>query len=595
MSLVATTNNPRNSILVPYDRRKSQGSRNIITAVNIASNGNPSNNSGRKSSVGFRRRSSLVDHKSTGAAGGGRPDPRNIKDKTFQTQCIHALVQFLLEQGYNQSISPKILTAPSSKDFFLIFQFLINQLDANFQYIQQKPEEDCPAIFKTLKYPVAVSKRSLLSVGSPHTWPALLAALAWLVELLNYYKKWVELRESEEEDDAKIFFQYLTNAYKSFLAGEDSFTILEQDLEQKYAQRNKALMEETRQFEERAQRCRDEVQCLKNAPTRLATLQQKKQILDRDSEKFAQLISTLESHKQQQEKKLQQARQILASAEAELETALKEKAALEKKLQQQEMNHVDVERIKQEIAQLDESLRTVQKQQEELKRDIWTKEIAVTKAFEEADQKVKEYNSKAISLSLIPNTTKQANGVDFSLKFQPHDPERMLSKPVKSEIKPKLKAYLNTLRTNLEATMKQELDLSDKRDKLQDEYSEKCTLNKDIQNKLASLDVLYNTKKEKSEEEMRQAESEIQTIVNETNNMKASIQEAIKQSNAQLEHTQKQLESLKQKFAQEISEQKASIGFAMEMLATHKNYVEERLRNFHLYLQQQWSGLQISN
>jgi 16S rRNA G1207 methylase RsmC len=48
--------------------------------------------------------------------------------------------------------------------------------------------------------------------------------------------------------------------------------------------------------------------------TRLATLQQKKQILDKDSEKFVQLISSLESHKQQQEKKLQQARQILASA-----------------------------------------------------------------------------------------------------------------------------------------------------------------------------------------------------------------------------------------------------------------------------------------
>jgi 16S rRNA G1207 methylase RsmC len=48
--------------------------------------------------------------------------------------------------------------------------------------------------------------------------------------------------------------------------------------------------------------------------TRLATLQQKKQILDKDSEKFVQLISSLESHKQQQEKKLQQARQILSSA-----------------------------------------------------------------------------------------------------------------------------------------------------------------------------------------------------------------------------------------------------------------------------------------
>jgi SMC interacting uncharacterized protein involved in chromosome segregation len=100
----------------------------------------------------------------------------------------------------------------------------------------------------------------------------------------------------------------------------------------------------------------------------------------------------------------------------------------------------------------------------------------------QADRKVKEYNSKATNLSLIPSTTKQANGIDFSLKFQ-HDTERMLSNSIKTEIKPKLKAYLNTLRTNVETAMKQELDLSDKCDKLQDEYSEKCSVNKDIQNK----------------------------------------------------------------------------------------------------------------
>jgi SMC interacting uncharacterized protein involved in chromosome segregation len=52
--------------------------------------------------------------------------------------------------------------------------------------------------------------------------------------VLQYYKKWIELRESEEEDDAKIFFEYLTSAYKSFLEGEDNFTPFEQELEQKY-------------------------------------------------------------------------------------------------------------------------------------------------------------------------------------------------------------------------------------------------------------------------------------------------------------------------------------------------------------------------
>jgi hypothetical protein len=55
------------------------------------------------------------------------------------------------------------------------------------------------------------------------------------------------------------------------------------------------------------------------------------------------------------------------------------------------------------------------------------------------------------------------------------------------------------------------------------------------------------------------------------------------------------LESTKQKFAQEKEDTKAGIVFAVELLTNHKNYVEERLKNFHLSLQQQWNELQVSS
>jgi hypothetical protein len=37
--------------------------------------------------------------------------------------------------------------------------------------------------------PMQISKSALFAVGSPHSWPAVLAALTWLVELLNYNGK----------------------------------------------------------------------------------------------------------------------------------------------------------------------------------------------------------------------------------------------------------------------------------------------------------------------------------------------------------------------------------------------------------------------
>ena len=37
--------------------------------------------------------------------------------------------------------------------------------------------------------PLQISKSALFAVGSPHSWPAVLAALTWLVELHNYNDK----------------------------------------------------------------------------------------------------------------------------------------------------------------------------------------------------------------------------------------------------------------------------------------------------------------------------------------------------------------------------------------------------------------------
>ena len=60
-----------------------------------------------------------------------------------------------------------------------------------------KVEDDIPALYKRLRYPFQISKSALFAVGSPHTWPGLLAALAWLVELLSYSDKAVSPAPSQ--------------------------------------------------------------------------------------------------------------------------------------------------------------------------------------------------------------------------------------------------------------------------------------------------------------------------------------------------------------------------------------------------------------
>lgn len=82
-----------------------------------------------------------------------------------------------------------MLTSPTTKDFNNVMLFLLRQLDPTAAKGPVKMEEEVPALYKRLRYPFQISKSNLTAVGSPHTWPSILAALTWLVELLNYQEQ----------------------------------------------------------------------------------------------------------------------------------------------------------------------------------------------------------------------------------------------------------------------------------------------------------------------------------------------------------------------------------------------------------------------
>ncbi len=151
-------------------------------APKAASNSQP--NSRLSTLSGLHRRSSTYGKKTTGP----KQDPRPVSDKAYQHDCIRQLIEYLSTHGYEHPVSPKTLTSPMSKDVFSIVQFLMRQVDPNMKPLG-KMEEDVPQLFKHLKYPFQISKSALFAVGSPHTWPGLLAAMNWVVELLNYAEK----------------------------------------------------------------------------------------------------------------------------------------------------------------------------------------------------------------------------------------------------------------------------------------------------------------------------------------------------------------------------------------------------------------------
>ena len=209
-------------------------------------------NFGRFAFSNFTRRSSVYGKQSIGAGGAASAqsssigkDPRPVREKSFQLNCIKNLIGFLTRSGYDKPISQKILTAPSTKDFQLIFKFLYHQLDPSYEF-GKKFEEEVPGLLRGIRYPYCndISKSSLLAVGSIHAWPSLLAMLNWMVELIlccdelanNVNGQDASNRMQDVENTVngldnftvearpdRIFYDYLCKSYKVFLAGNDDF------------------------------------------------------------------------------------------------------------------------------------------------------------------------------------------------------------------------------------------------------------------------------------------------------------------------------------------------------------------------------------
>ncbi|KAL4682296.1 hypothetical protein H8959_001851 [Pygathrix nigripes] len=240
-------------------------------------------------------------------------DPRPLNDKAFIQQCIRQLCEFLTENGYAYNVSMKSLQAPSVKDFLKIFTFLYGFLCPSYELPDTKFEEEVPRIFKDLGYPFALSKSSMYTVGAPHTWPHIVAALVWLIDCIKIH---TAMKESsplfddgqpwgEETEDGimhnKLFLDYTIKCYESFMSGADSFDEMNAELQSKLKDlfnvdafklesleaKNRALNEQIARLEQEREK----------EPVKSSRVVEKlKASLQGDVQKYQAYMSNLESH-----------------------------------------------------------------------------------------------------------------------------------------------------------------------------------------------------------------------------------------------------------------------------------------------------------
>jgi len=132
-----------------------------------------------RASIG--RRSSIY---SAGGRSGPKKDHRPLKDRAWQKETVSRIVLFAIERDYDRKMEGKQwLRGPPAKEVHCLVEFLLRRIDPEFSFGGSKPEVVIPLLFKRLSYPFVISKSMLISVA-PHTWPVLLGALDWLVDLV---------------------------------------------------------------------------------------------------------------------------------------------------------------------------------------------------------------------------------------------------------------------------------------------------------------------------------------------------------------------------------------------------------------------------
>ena len=381
-----------------------------------------------RASIGVSRRSSLgggnapgltrkssVNARGSSIAMSRADDPRNINGKDFMKNSIPQLINYLINHSFDHSISQKILTRPSVKDFNNIVLFLFKQIDQNFT-CAGKFDDEVIGMFKQLKYPYPISKTNLVAAGSPTAWPALLASLMWLIELLNYDEAamiGVPNPDSEDDDQSglKSFFAYLSKAYSCFLGGDDeTYALLEEQFVESYESVNQSIAAQIDKIVETNTTLQRGVAELESRTEKLSEVRKYKEDLTSDADKFKQLIETLESKKLHHETSITRRTMELAELNELNESTEKDIEALRIKVANQELQPEDVKRMVEKREKMEEALDSASGIKESLNKKVWELETMLRDKVQTLDESTRKYNTTAEELKLVPHTARNARG-----------------------------------------------------------------------------------------------------------------------------------------------------------------------------------------
>lgn len=399
------------------------------------------------------------------------PDPRNISDKNVMNIMVKRLSEFLIQYGYEGAVAPKILIRPSSKDFLTITTFLFKTIDPNCKLVG-KFEEEVVNMFKFLGYPFVIAKSSISAVGSPHAWPSLLAALTWLIELIEYNNRSEDADKQANLDldyssSERGFYAYCGKAYGLFITGkDDAFLQLENQFVKSFDDKNVLINDQIEAVDKRNGAIAAEIEQIKNRSEHLPELVAKKKEFQSTLSQFTSLVNELGQVRKQIYDKVE-------NRKAELESVMNGIASLEEKIhgmkvtiQNQDLSPEDVLNLVTERKRLEDANTAATETRQNLQRKIKEMESDLRVRVQALEDSVRVYHSYAEGLKLVPASARNARGQDLGIDIDIRAKKRegLLRTEVRNHILPilaQMKAELTETTLELRAEKMREQEAMD--------------------------------------------------------------------------------------------------------------------------------------
>uniref|UniRef100_A0A3Q7EQT4 Kinetochore protein NDC80 n=1 Tax=Solanum lycopersicum TaxID=4081 RepID=A0A3Q7EQT4_SOLLC len=458
--------------------------------------------SSRPSSAGVNTRSSAIP----------------ISDRSYQLSALRTINAYLSSHSLPFTLKHPL---PSAKDITETLKFILSRFGFSLAE-SHKLEDDLQTLLKSLNCPVKLNKSALRAPGTPHSWPSLLAAIHWLVQLCKFDDYRMSSAQPLAPSNKEL--RYTVESYLHYFRGKDD-----------------QVDELDRQF---------------------------MQELEQHKERLVEDVNVLEENVKAQEEKLEE----MKTGPSERETLEKEKKneELKKRVEEQGINSRDADRMKRELHALERDIGDIENQRIEWEEKAWDLDSAIGNMYKKLEELMIECNQSIRRLKL-------GNEFQYQLNPQGSSPAEVLGINYKKTLKPTLASFEDEMKKSSMGKMEELIYLqqqsSEKAMKLESKRNRLATLQAHIDDLEAQLDLVKKERLDFTSSCAIEAGRIVEEVEAETQKLDQVEREAadfLKASKAKLQETIAQTEEEVQLCAHEL--------FAVvDSVSKYKEYITSKV------------------